>query len=425
MKRLLLVAIGLFFLAFLSCRDDETVVSITDETTEGEIHELSAQQAEKILTNFIERQNYLPVKTRSNNVIIKGFTKEYCSPLSTRSTEGSSGKVAFYNFEMESSDGECFAIVCADKRLPQVIAYSKKGSLEDVRNSGNTFLNNYLANLPDAVSLLIENRMSLPDMSNRYVGGFPYEDMPDVAHSWETDSTRERVVFLHEAITWEQSAPYNYKMPIDASGKHYVVGCSNIACANIMGYYCYPERYNWAALEEFRVIIEGYQPDAVVMEAAQLCKDIFDANKSIPHDKGTETNPINVIAGLKSFGYESSNLINYNLDSIKYSLEHFYPIYMRGQNPEKTVGHAFVVRGYWDIVPKNPMGYLSPSTTIGINWGWMGGFGDGFYLVEYDGFDLAYLGLYPLLFTDDGPKYSTSTYSDKVKLITRIRPKGY
>lgn len=425
MKRLLLGLVCCSFLFFYSCQDEQV---LTDEPGDGQAsllskNELPVQDAEKILTDFIGKSNFVSPKTRSNGVSIKGFSKKYSSNVQTRGT--ATEPVAFYSFDLESNNKEGYAIVCADKRFPQVVAYSTNGSLKDVENSGNVFLANYVANLPDAVALLIENRMDFPDLAHKYTGGFPYEDVPNVAHTWETDSTTERVVFLKESITWDQGDSYNMYIPFRPSGvERGLVGCTNIACANIMAYYRYPATYDWASMLEYRVVIPGYQPDAVVEKAAQLCKDLFDANHSVVNENSTTTALSNVVPGLRSFGYESSNTMQFSLDSIKASLEQFYPVYMRGQDPQSAVGHAFVVRGYWEIQPKDSTSNLDHAVSLGINWGWMGGFGDGFYLVQYGPFNLSYIGLHPLILGDYGPEYSNKNYIDVIRLITRIRPKA-
>lgn len=426
MRKYTLNIFCLVFLFICSCQNDNIIENapIENQAENLSATEISAQDAEKILLNFIQNSKPALSKTRSvnANVFVKAANKRYCGEQMTRS--GSSLPIAFYNFALESSSGEGFAIVCGDKRFPQVIAYSEKGALDEVANCGNTFLANYVQNLPEAVAILIENRNGIPNLTHRYVGGFPYEDISNVAHSWETDSTAERVVFLEESTTWEQKAPYNKLITINPkTNQPYPVGCSNIACANIMAYYCYPEKYNWTALKQFRVVIEGYQPDTVVTEAAQLCKDLFIANKSVSNDEGTGTKTEDVYTGLQSFGYVSNLVMDYNLDSIRASLENLNPIYMRGQDPSKNSGHAFVVRGYWEVIPKD-ISVMDTTVSLGINWGWMAGFGDGFYLAQYAHMNLIALGLYPMIFTEYGPEYSKYSYADKMKIITRIRPRN-
>ena len=425
MRTIILSLFCLSVLLMYSCQDDSTLkVDPMENQLSGVVNEISEQDAERILYNFLNNSDPAKLKTRSNNTFVKTVQKHYAGRM-TRAGGVSPQPVAFYNFALQNNSSEGFAIVCGDKRLPQVIAYTPKGALEDVANCGNTFLANYVENLPNAVAELLANRKGLADLTNRYTAGFSHKDVPDVAHTWTTDSTIERVVYLQESVTWEQDAPYNKLLPQNPETKlPYLVGCSNIACVNIMAYYCYPETYNWAALKEFRVVIEGWQPNSVITEAAQLCKDVYEANKSQGLENGAVTYISNVAAGLQSFGYEMSPVMYYNLDSIRASLESFYPIFMRGQDPAKTNGHAFVVRGYWEVKPKAGVA-LDSTVSIGISWGNLGGFGDGFYLARFDDLDLTLLGLYPLIFTDEGPETSKLSYADEIRLLTRIRPKGF
>lgn len=46
---------------------------------------------------------------------------------------------------------------------------------------------------------------------------------------------------------------------------------------------------------------------------------------------------------------------------------------MCGQDSVSSLAHAFVVRGYWEIVNKKDTDAFSVS--VGFNWGWMGGYG--------------------------------------------------
>ncbi len=60
--------------------------------------------------------------------------------------------------------------------------------------------------------------------------------------------------------------------------------------------------------------------------------------------------------------------------------------------------------------------------SLGINWGNMGGFGDGWYLVEIGDLGLDFVGLNPIVLTDQGPAFSNQDWSRAVKLLTDIRP---
>ena len=342
--------------------------------------------------------------------------------------------MAFYNFDLKTNQGRGYAIVCADRRLPQVIAYSTKGSMEEINNSENRFFIDYVQNLPLAITQLIAARNGHPTLENDYIEGFSWEPrIGDAHHVWLTDSTMEGLGYLEESAIWDQEYPYNNDMPFNPlENKRFPVGCSNIACVNIMTYYAYsaPQTYMLETFRRYRNIIAGNgnaddDDPSIVANAGKLCKDIAIANKSTfdTLTNMTGTNPYNVVKGLESFGYISNPVMDYNIDSISLSLSRGHLIYMRGEDSTKEKsGHAFVVRGIWGVIPFNAyMETIYMTISLGINWGASGGFGDGFYLAELDGENmLDIIGLHQRILTNFG--IGSINRGDRLKIITNIRP---
>lgn len=418
-------------LLLLSCQDENFSVEMQNVDNNGNQYELTSSQARGILEKFMSKNPDLNRATRScKNIGIKEVTKKYHGEVKTRS-DGTSEKIAMYNYEITDANDRGFAIVCADKRFPRVIAFSTKGTLDELKNSDNEVLANYLNNIEDYVALLIANRTDLPDLEHRYTGGFPYEEMVDVNHSWVTDSTEESIAFLKESIVWNQGKPYNNLFDfIPGTNERYKVGCSNIATINIMAYYQYPNTYDWENLTMYPTILEEYDPEEVVFEAAKLCKYVAEISNSTyyPTMGATGTSISGAKKAFDILGYKYSHVDSFSMNAIRSSLDQCYPVYMAGRDKKPTtiLGHAFVVRGYWDtkIKESSTHTYAGESgSSLGINWGYMGGFGDGWYLVEFAGFSIDYLGLYPYQLTEQGPAYSPNNLGENVQLITHIRPK--
>lgn len=429
MKKLFWI-IPLFLL--FSCQEEDFSTDIPEAGNNENKYELTGSQAMKVLGEFIKNNPDLKeIATRSQSIEVKEISKKYHGSISTRSGE-TPEKIAMYNYNITAGEENGFAIVCADKRFPRVIAFSTKGDLTELKNGDNEILSNYLNNIEDYVAILVSYREQLPDLNNKYNAGFPYEDMVDVQYSWATDSTEESITFLKESVTWDQSSPYNMLFDVvPGTNERYSVGCSNIATINIMAYYQYPTTYDWDFLTEYRVIHDGYDPASKVLQAAKLCKEVSRLSNSThnPSTGKTSTTLAGAKAGFTSLGYKYTQVDSFSMNAVKNSLDKCYPVYIAAgdkNNPSYTTGHAFVIRGYWDTkinVQDSPyQGDLAIS--LGINWGNMAGFGDGWYLAEIGDLGLDFIGLTPLIFTDQGPAYSSRNWSRAIKLLTDVRPQN-
>lgn len=422
MNRKLLIILVLSLLTLFSCQNDNLVMENTEKfPLDKNECELSEQEVIQVLNSFIQKTSYSGMQTRSNTVSVSKYEKKYYKSEKPSTRTGNNAEVAIYNFELQSGKDNGFALVCADKSNPAVIAYSLKGTIEDIEKGDNEFLKNYVANLPAAIVEILSRREYIPNLNLRYPAGFPTVDVPNVSYSWESDSTKEKIAYLQRNISWEQGAPYNNKMPVDpATNKRCLVGCSNIATLNIMAYHNYPANYDWTNLKQYEVVIPGWQPQSVIDNAAQLCLDVYTIVGSKGSSSATSTTPNQAYAGFYDLGFLCNPIHAYNLDSIRSSINNLRPIWMCGQDSTSSSAHAFVVRGYWEIINKNEANAFSVS--LGFNWGWMGGYGDGWYLVEYEGFDLSFIGLRPKIFGNDGPAISKKNYNKNMRIITQIRP---
>lgn len=140
---------------FLSCQNEEFSTEMQELDNNENQYELTSTQAQGVLEKFISQNPDIKLSTRSfQNIKIKEVSKKYHGEMNTRSN-GTSEKIAMYNYEINDADDCGFAIVCADKRFPRVIAFSTKGSLDELKNSDNEVLANYLNNIEDYVAILV------------------------------------------------------------------------------------------------------------------------------------------------------------------------------------------------------------------------------------------------------------------------------
>lgn len=204
---------------------------------------------------------------------------------------------------------------------------------------------------------------------------------------------------------------------------------ANLATVNIMAYYQYPSTYRWSYLLEYSNIIEGVDPDDKVLEAAEMCREVSSKSNSIHHPTtaATTTTYEGAVTGFKELGFALDTVTTYNLDSIKSSLDRCYPVHVSAgdaSDSTNSTGHVFIVRGYWDVKIKDGGPYNEDlAVSLGINWGSMGGFGDGWYLVSLGDLDIDFIGLKPFIIGDNGPTESSKNWIRDIKLITNIRPK--
>lgn len=82
-------------------------------------------------------------------------------------------------------------------------------------------------------------------------------------------------------------------------------------------------------------------------------------------------------------------------------------------------GHSFVLSGYWKFTVPPTIPDLHDGTNLGVNWGTAGGWGDGWYLVEYWDIKITDLGLAKI---DPYAGLPGRDYSNNLKIVTNIHP---
>lgn len=373
MKRYFIYIAALLLLAFCNCQND----MLTDEsvlpTEQPEtMYELRNNEIADLLSGYFESlQNNSPA-TRSNKPEITKLNKvRYNNPIVTRSGKTENNGFTICTVDINYGGKEGFAIVVADKRLPVVLAYSPNGKFSELKEKGSENLQKYVSNIPNDI----------------------------------------------KAVFAEPRRPVNL-----STGKPYPVGCTNVALSQIMAYHKYPTKYNWNLMASL-VNIENnpFAPKGMSDTIASFIRELTTITKTT-FKEATDAASNNIpdfIEALNTLGFAHSPAINYDADAIRHSLRGKYSVIAFGQSATGS-GHAFVISGYWKFEVPPIMPDLQNGTNLGINWGTAGGWGDGWYLVEYGDIKVTDLGLAKI---DPYTGMPGKDYSNNLRIVVDIYPK--
>lgn len=303
-------------------------------------------------------------------------------------------KQDYYAFDKK--DGG-FVIIAGDKSMPELIGFSDKGVFPDNEN------------MPEPLKMILDNyKEKLSDVRKN-------THKVNITNTLRAFNANDyKVVGPLVKTTWNQTYPYNEKMPTyfdenTQKEQHVVVGCVPLAFATVMHYYKWPKKgkgekthmagmgpngkdlgdvkmyanfgettYNWDKMknsykDEFdndnAVVDTQEEIDAV----AQLLHDVGVAGGCMFGSVGTIASwsvnaysyyfryYIGEVSSKTTYLYNNMN--NY-LEIIKRHIDEKDPLIMTGGQ------HAWVVDGY------DSNGFLH------CNWGW-GGAGNGFFDYNY------------------------------------------
>ncbi|WP_159548003.1 C10 family peptidase [Streptococcus halichoeri] len=281
-----------------------------------------------------------------------------------------------------------FVIVSADKRSPEILGYSPKGSF-DVNGKDN--ISSFIKTYADQIT------------ANKKL---------KVTYSNANDIKQPVVNSLLDAkgIHYNQGFPYNLLTPVvqrvkpgerSYVGQHSATGCVATATAQIMKYHNYPNKgvkdhtytfrndyfkqpvtlfaaisnreYNWNnILPAYRGNESSVQKDAI----SELMSDVgISVDMNYGPSSGSSGSPLVQKALKENFGYSQSvrqiNRDSYTKEAwetqIDNELTQNQPVYYQGVGT--AGGHAFVIDG------------TDGNDFYHVNWGW-GGISDGFFRLD-------------------------------------------
>lgn len=436
MKRIFAILM-LCMIALFSCQDNDDLLPEDKSTPEKTDFELSKTETEALLNNFVKVVKPT-VNTRSGNQFkIVNSRKKYSESVATRS--GESTKVAFYEFNMNIENEENYAMVCADKRLPIVVAFIKgnmplNGEQSSAPKEAVEQMNATLRSYESDFLTILAEREKLPDpFANDYwPTSLPaFNSVDDMIYKGEKDE----IYFLKESITWDQKRPYNNALeytsdsiidPVTGQRKRNFLGCANVALLNIMAGEYRPRAFYWRAYQSSPVLSDWFTPSEI-LNATNLCKSVYEATNSRSDSSGTTTTSIEgLYAGIGAMEMIAAPVYSgFNIEVIKSSLSFQRPVIVAAYDKtgDAKIGHMFVVRGWWKSTYAYPTYDNEEITaeTIAINWGFVGGFGDGWYCSYFDdgGFESG-VKLQPIVLKDTGPDFSPRDWTKDMQLISHV-----
>jgi PKD repeat protein len=290
---------------------------------------------------------------------------------------GEKSKAELYIFNAEKTG---FVIISGDKRVFPLLAYSKKGRIQNDTNNWSPSFKAWLEMYAEQISLIKSgNAPKQTDLDEKWEGFLSGDKL-------HLKNTKDVAPML--TTNWNQGCGYNSLCPEDSGPcGHVYTGCVATAMAQVMRYMEHPAKgtgsqcYNTAAYGELCVDFSQANYDYSAMpnnsgneEVAELmyhCGVAVYMNYS-PSGSGAYSHNV-VNAWEDFFGYTNHLRIRKNnyeendwLRIIRNEIDNGRPIYYAGFN--SSSGHAFVFDGY------------QGSDFFHINWGWGGSYNGYFYL---------------------------------------------
>ena len=372
----------------LSCQKEDVVARMdvtptkSENVQKGKTAHVSYKDAIQIATEAVAMlEGGVTTRSGVKRRVDLSKVKYHVTPQ-TRSGEG--GDTLYY--VVNYADNAGFALVSTSRADGDpLIAVTEQGNFTPGEETGNPGFDMYIDLLNGRVD---DGRTGIDP------------EFPGFGPFYEYTLMSESEVEPMLRVRWGQWDPYN----LYCDNPLYPAGCVAIALAQIMSFHEHPTSFtrthddssviqslNWTGIK--------FSPDAnycTVENRQGIAHLIREIGKRTIMDytiEGSGTSEVRAIQCLPSFGYSSgASLQDYNLSRIQAELNNNRPVYMRGSYNYATVGHAWVVDGYYSrfevLIEYYESGRGGDRTIISetpihtnhlhINWG-EHGYGNGFY----------------------------------------------
>lgn len=345
-----------FFLMFVvlalsSCSQDDDVGYASDnQQPKIETYLLSQDEAVAIAMDAV---NGLEGKS-TRNARALGVKSVERVPEQTRTDDGNEHFFYAVNF-----DGGGFAVVPNDKRATSVYALSDEGSFAPDANNGVKL---YMDMAEDYLEYEISTFDTLKILDPKPIGG-GYEKVPDPddprlylivywggEYCHQVVETTQSTPFHLLETSWGQDFPYNQEC-FTEEGYQAQTGCVATALGQIMAYHKQPQQYNghqyyWDYMPKVR---GDYDYSQKAYSVAYLINDI---GAAVSMDYGISeslASSSKCPVALMKFGYNLNKVKDYSSAEVVSSLNLKRPVYIRGSEKGASVGHAWVIDGYYYI----------------------------------------------------------------------------
>lgn len=365
--------------------------------------ELSESEAIDLITQFDSQEKLKINSLRSSKPISLKKTNQYYlkDNLKLRSSSNNEhSAIPIYEFEMNDGENLGCAIVCADERYPEVLAFVPKGTIRDtvfnkgfaemVSNCKEVAKNNvaYIDHLKDSLRDLTINKISkklnIKKEDVKYDQVIHHIDVIGESQlETRADKITEKYIGPLTKTAWNQNAPYNNDCPTGCASGHMYAGCVAIALAQTIAYYETQDSdnpsyfYDYPSMKNYSYVLD-YGNSAV--QVAKLVKRIGDichmqygcgGSTSSLENYGNKTLDIfNLNAGWKRIAGSRTEASDLDfIERMQLSLNRGRLILMRGAN-EDSEGHAWIIDGM-KIVTKIPVrGAKEVHYYVTCNLGW-------------------------------------------------------
>lgn len=403
-------------------------------------NELSSEDATKILQEFISTD----VKTRGTSPTDFNLTvsKEYYLDATlTRSNSETPIKIVEFilgDKTRSDSNSNGFASVVADKRFPNVIAYSPKGDINEIDQYGAglmmkraksvaqhhiSTIENYKDSLREETIEKIKTRLNVEDYSFDNIKNSLVVEQPNNKDMEEFIQTRGSAIpdppgieqasigpLVNEKLQWIQGFPQNQFIepckPEDLPywdqmmyGGRYPAGCTAVAAATILTYlkptiYCsdLKRNANWStALSNVKIDYFADENASYVKEAAAILKEVSYGINTKFNANGGSASAEAVQSYYSKLGIRMSGRSSLNYFTIRPSIGAYKPVLLTGASrslsrADYTNGrHAWVMDGL-KIMQRGTRQELKQFNNYGYcHFGWGFGAGNGWYLFDAGG----------------------------------------
>lgn len=419
MKRYILIICVLF--CCISCNDytsneikEDEPIQLTPEEflsiSNDKVEELDESQIIELLNNFSCNKEEGLILTKSKFVKFTQTNKYYLdiNPPNNKLRYSSTDQIPFYEFEIDGEEKGC-ALVCADSRMPTVLAYVPKGSFSDtIFNKGFKYMvencKNVARNSIHGIRYFQDSlrEQTIEKIKNRYnLVDFDFEKVKSkitIEEPLHTKSTTEEYIGPLTTTAWHQGYPYNLQCPSSSGCQHTVAGCVAIAIAQTIAYY--EPQYDpsitipWTEIKANRGISNSTHINIV----SSLVRGIGDITNMKYGCNGSGTSLMEYgFDAIKHYGLDkkmSGTQIRPKSYTIRESLQMGLICLMRGESGDE--GHAWIVDGLKTVIVTGVKNSKSYNYYMSCNFGWGNTSAESGWFTEGDG-----RANYPIIWIND------------------------
>lgn len=399
-KHLFLLAFSLLFVVFSCVKDNVVDISrkLPQEpqppATSG--NTISMDSLRSLALNLPAIFSQQP-QTRSTGKTIKEIVSlsSFFNQPATR-TATVSGKNPVSDIYVVNYSGDAgFAIISADTRLVDVLAYSDYGNINDTLDNPGVklfmsgvydyadYMLNYLPEKGDSVAVhgMVLPKNSATTASRGYTGQktlsaiteYPYVNENPYYPPEDDDGYYYRMETVEEQsdwtgtvkgpfveVKWGQYTPYNNNMFECSMMGRAPAGCVPTAMAQIMSYHEWPlfidQSSDFLHWDIWKLYFKHYKdfkdqnsPDET-NRIATLFEDLgtlVNINYKCSGSSASFTDA-NAAFNTNTLGYNTDGIISYSPSQVRTDLRNNRPVFVGGHKENDETGHVWVVDGYKD-----------------------------------------------------------------------------